>query len=94
MPDVNDRVTLFRGVQKYLIGAVIVGQSIAITSMALYIVRLQNQHVNELRGFMDYIRTKSDDLQDKLDRSQQVNKELVEKTEEATKLLTTKPGKK
>lgn len=94
MADTNDRVTLFRGVQKYLIGAVIVGQSIAITSMALYIVRLQVAHVNELRSFMEYIRNKSEDLQDKLDHSQEINKELVQKTEQAAEILKPKQGKK
>lgn len=93
MPDTNDRVTLFRGVQRYLIGAVIVGQSVAITSMAMYIVSLQKEHVKELRSFMMYIQSKSDKLMEKLDYSQQTNKDLVNKMEEATKVFKPKPGR-
>lgn len=92
MPDINpfsvdNKIKLFRGVQKYLIGAVIVGQCIAITSMATYIVKLHKDSGAEMRQFLEYFMKKNEGLEQDLQSTKQTNQELAEKTEEAIRLL-------
>lgn len=95
---VTDKLSLFKGVQKYLVGAVIVGQSTAIISLAAYIGMIQKENKKDLHEMMQYIMEKNDKLEESLYTNRELNRIFVDKAEKATEVITRttkpKPNKK